>query len=128
MIHLDTHVAAWLHDGDLGRMPLSVQQLLEREELRISPMVVLELQYLHEIGRRRSPAEAVVTHLSQRIGLRIADTGFPAVVARALGIAWTRDPFDRMIVAQSLEDGCPLITRDERIREHCASARWEDAS
>lgn len=29
---------------------------------------------------------------------------------------WTRDPFDRLIVAQALEARCPLATKDSRIR------------
>ena len=52
MIYLDTHVAAWLHAA--GAELLSeeaVRQIEQAEEIRISPMVRLELQYLYEIGR-----------------------------------------------------------------------------
>jgi PIN domain nuclease of toxin-antitoxin system len=39
-------------------------------------------------------------------------------------VQWTRDPFDRLIVAQALLHDAPLITKDEHIRRHYAGALW----
>jgi PIN domain nuclease of toxin-antitoxin system len=47
------------------------------------------------------------------------------VTAIAATLGWTRDPFDRVIVAHALADDLPLLTRDERIRRHCPLARWD---
>jgi PIN domain nuclease of toxin-antitoxin system len=44
VIYLDTHVVVWLYAGDLELLPQEVRELLEGEELVISPMVELELQ------------------------------------------------------------------------------------
>jgi len=123
LIHLDTHVVAWLWAGDRARLR-PVARRLEQAELFISPMVVLELQYLFEIGRTTTPGEAVVADLVGRIGLRVATTPFPRVIARAASLGWTRDPFDRIIVAQAAEEGAPLLTRDRAIRKHFAGAIW----
>ena len=41
-----------------------------------------------------------------------------ALITQALREKWTRDPFDRLIVANAKAAGAPLITKDERIRKH----------
>lgn len=125
VVHLDTHVAAWLFAGDIERFPKAVRRLIERSSLAISPMVELELQYLFEAGRTTQPGRIVVHDLADRIGLRVSESAFPRVVAGAAQLGWTRDPFDRMIVGHSLLDGARLITRDTTIRKHCRTATWD---
>ena len=128
MIHLDTHVAAWLYAGARDQFPTAVVDLIEREDLVISPMVELELQYLHEIGRLTVTGRSVVADLETRIGLRRSPAPFPMIVDRAATVAWTRDPFDRLIVANAHVDGARLLTRDEAIRAHESIAVWDGAT
>lgn len=45
-------------------------------------------------------------------------------MTHALKESWTRDPFDRLIVANAKAAGAPLITKDERIRKHYRRAIW----
>ncbi len=66
----------------------------------------------------------IVPDLADRIGLRISETDFNAVISQALAVNWTRDPFDRMIVAQAGLDNSVLISKDENILNHYAHARW----
>ena len=51
MIHLDTHVVVWLYLAEVERLPARAREAIEAEDLEISPMVLLELQSLREIGR-----------------------------------------------------------------------------
>jgi PIN domain nuclease of toxin-antitoxin system len=67
VIYLDTHVVVWLYAGDLELLPHGVRDLLEGEELVISPMVELELQYLYESGRTSQPGRVVVDALDEEI-------------------------------------------------------------
>ena len=46
LIYLDTHVAAWLYAGRADLLSKRAHTLIDAEELRISPAVILELQYL----------------------------------------------------------------------------------
>ena len=69
----------------------------------------------------------VLEALSAEIGLSVCDLSFPLVAARAREANWTRDPFDRLIVAQAQARGAPLITRDRLIRKHYARAIWDSA-
>jgi PIN domain nuclease of toxin-antitoxin system len=38
--------------------------------------------------------------------------------------SWTRDPFDRLIVANALANDAPLITKDEEIRRNYSRSIW----
>lgn len=124
VIHLDTHVVAWLYAGELDRFPESVREQLDTSALAICPMVALELQYLFEIGRVAAPAAEVVGELRRTIGLRIAASNWMRAVDRALGLDFTRDPFDRLIAACAIVDDVPLVTKDSQLRAHCANAVW----
>ena len=124
MIYLDTHVLLWLHAGLLDRLTLRGRRLLEQNDLLISPCVKLELQYLFEIGRTTVPCDRVVNDLEGQIGLGICDLPFAVVVNRALELDWTRDPFDRLIAAQALCRGIPLLTKDKSIRRRVKLAVW----
>jgi PIN domain nuclease of toxin-antitoxin system len=50
-VYLDTHVLVWLFSGDMDNFSPKAIDLIENRELLVSPMVLLELEYLHEIGR-----------------------------------------------------------------------------
>ncbi len=124
MIYLDTHVTAWLYAGVLDRFPASVRDVLNSEPLAISPMVSLELQYLFEIGRTREPAEPVVEALQAQLELTVCRKDFASIVAVARAQTWTRDPFDRLIVAHAALDQCRLVTKDISIHQHYSLALW----
>lgn len=124
MIHLDTHVVVWLHTRDESRITLPVRDWIEASTLVISPMVELELAYLYEIGRTSIPGADMIADLADRIGLEIARTPFASVVRHAVGLRWTRDPFDRMIVAAALAEDAPLLTKDVNILKNMPSAFW----
>ena len=51
MIYLDTHAVIWLYAGEVERFPKKTRHRLERQVLVVSPVVLLEMQYLCEIGR-----------------------------------------------------------------------------
>lgn len=127
MIYLDTHACAWLFLGRLSLLPKRVLERIDRaDDLRISPMVALELDLMHEIGRTAQPARTVVATLGADLGLKVCDLPFPAVAAAATHLTWTRDPFDRLIVAQAVAAKAPLVTRDRTIHRHSAVAYWGD--
>jgi len=125
VIHLDTHVLVWLYAGELRRFSPAARRRLAAEDLRISPMATLELQYLHEVGRISEGADVVLADLTRKLGLAQAEGDFTSVAAAALGLAWTRDPFDRLIVAHATLAGATLLTKDRSIRKHYRQAVWD---
>jgi PIN domain nuclease of toxin-antitoxin system len=122
--YLDTHVVAWLYGGELEKLSATAAEEIQKNDSLISPMVVLELQYLFEIGRATSPASTVIEALKRRIGLSVCELSFAKVVEGALHQKWGRDPFDRLIVAHASANDAPLITKDEKIRRHYKRAVW----
>jgi PIN domain nuclease of toxin-antitoxin system len=83
------------------------------------------LQYLFEIKRIVKAPMALIDQLQTLIGLKVSDHPFAAVARTALFETWTRDPFDRMIVAQARSDGyAGLVTTDEKIREKYSKTIW----
>ncbi len=124
MIYLDTHVVVWLYAGLVDKFSPAIKELINDNALCISPMVRLELQYLHEIQRIAVEADTIVADLSNRIGLNVCEKTFSAVVGQAMTISWTRDPFDRLIVAHAGLNGDVLISKDQRILDNYLHARW----
>ena len=125
VVFLDTHIVAWLYDGMVSKLSKVAEEAIERSSvLAISPMVRLELQYLHEIGRILAPPTEILAELRQSIGLKESEPSLAAIVDSALGIGWTRDTFDRLIVAEAQSLNADLVTKDVRIRENYDGAIW----
>ena len=125
MIYLDTCVVVWLFGGETHKLSkAAIDGIREDSAILVSPAVVLELQLLHEIKRARTTALKVIDRLSSDIGLAICQLPFASVVEHALDVSWTRDPFDRLIVANASINDAPLLTKDERIREHYRRSIW----
>lgn len=125
MIHLDTQVAVWLYIERFDRLPRRAARLLESEATALSPMVELELSFLHEVGRLLDPPAAVLASLEPVLGLRLSTAPFAAVAREASRLTWTRDPFDRIIAAQAVVDDATLLTADTSVLKHLPNALWE---
>jgi PIN domain nuclease of toxin-antitoxin system len=123
--YLDTNVAVWLAQGDLGRLTSAAKAQLEASDLLISPMVLLELEYLYEVGRILLPARDLESKLAAELGVSVCQRDFLSIARAALDEKWTRDPFDRVIVANAKANGLsPLVSSDEEIRKHYTRALW----
>jgi PIN domain nuclease of toxin-antitoxin system len=125
LIHVDTHVLVWLYGGEVEELTDVGRALIETEEVFASPMAVLELEFLHEIRRINVAGREIVEDLASRIGLRVASTPFALITERAASLRWTRDPFDRVIVANAIADGARLLTKDKTILKHAEGAVWD---
>ncbi|MDY0091684.1 MAG: PIN domain-containing protein [Candidatus Vecturithrix sp.] len=124
MIYLDTHVVVWLYLGDLLKFSTPAKTAINANELNISPIVALELTYLHEIGRLKPSTEVVLAYLANRLRLKCCDIPFEKVIASAMKQTWTRDPFDRIIVGHAAIKECDLVTKDEHIHNNYVHAIW----
>ncbi len=124
LVYLDTHVVVWLYDALTDRLSQAAAEAIEDNDLVISWMVELELQFLHEIGRLRVKPAEIIRHLSTQIGLRLSDVGLERIVRTAAGMDWARDVFDRLIAAESTATNLALITKDRTIRAHHKLSIW----
>ena len=111
-------MVAWLYAGKTSILPENIRDEIAKEDLVISPMVILELQYLFEIGRVVEKGSVVIRDLAERIGLNVCTLPFERVIEHAVKQIWTRDPFDRIIVAQASVQSNRMITKDELILQN----------
>ena len=115
----------WLCEGLTEKLTATASQAIESAEVQISPMVLVELQYLFEIKRIVKPPMALVEQLRTLIGLQISNHPFAAVAQTSLSETWTRDPFDRIIVAQARSDGYSgLVSSDAKIEQNYSKTIW----
>ena len=108
MILLDTSAIIWLEQGHPRTRTLTEKG----RRLYISPASVLELQFLLEAGRIRLK-NATISDITHRDDLwALDDLPAAAWFEKALDFGWTRDPFDRLIVAHARLRGWRLATAD----------------
>jgi PIN domain nuclease of toxin-antitoxin system len=123
VIHIDTHVAVWLLAGR-HRLSRDAIRLVEKGECVISPASLVEIEGLFEVRRVAEDANTIFRHLRHQYRLSLSEGSFAEICAIARTFAWTRDPFDRLIVANAMADGAPLITADETILANFRDAVW----
>jgi PIN domain nuclease of toxin-antitoxin system len=123
--YLDTQVVVWLATGKLSRFSSNTRDLLEGTNLLISPIVLLELEYLYEAKRIKLPARDIQRKVEHELDVQLCELPFATIAAAALDEKWSRDPFDRLIVANAKANGFAwLISADEAIRKHYPRAIW----
>jgi PIN domain nuclease of toxin-antitoxin system len=113
--YLDTHVIVWLYDGEIGKFTPKAADIVESHPLYASEFVRLELKYLEAIGRLRISPDTIIRFLADEIGLSMCTLPLGPIITEAMGLSWTRDPFDRLITANASYYNSPLLTRDETI-------------
>lgn len=110
VILLDTNALIWLERGHPRARPLA----RAGQRLYTSPASVLELQFLLEAGRLRLQ-HGTLTDIVRRGPWLLDDPPAAAWFETALESAWTRDPFDRLIVAHAELRGWRLATGDSAL-------------
>ena len=123
--YLDTQIVVWLAEANLAKLSQRALSLIQTADLRVSPIALLELQYLYEIKRIVVTPQKVLVKLNTEVGLTLCDHPFPIIAEVALGESWARDPFDRLIVAHAKANGASLLlTKDDVIRANYVHAQW----
>ena len=121
---LDTHAFHAFGEGRAARFGKDARRVLATAELLVSPAVLLELHYLCEIRRMSIDPDAFYADVLDAGELRESSDGLSAVVREAKSLAWTRDPFDRLIVGTAILHRAKLVTKDAKIHEHFDGAVW----
>lgn len=113
VILLDTNAWIWLVQGH--RRATTLQK---RARLHISPASLLELQFLVEAGRLRLRDERFASSVADDPRVPLDEPAAGRWFAQASEESWTRDPFDRLLVAHARLRGWSLATGDALILEH----------
>ncbi len=117
---LDTHILVWAA-GNIGRLPKNIRALIEGDdnELLFSPANIWETAIKHAQGRSDFQADPYV------LRYRLVENGYielPINSEHAIAIAGLpqihKDPFDRILIAQAIIEGVPLVTVDQTILQY----------
>jgi PIN domain nuclease of toxin-antitoxin system len=113
---LDTHFLIWLVLGSkrISRFPW----LDQYRPWGVSPVSLLEIQFLAEIGRLTVRNPDFTNAVMKDARFTVDDIPLTTLVRSAIRLDWTRDPFDRLLVAHSAARRVAFCTTDRGIRDH----------
>ena len=126
-ILLDTHALIWWLDDD-PRLSRAARVAIADPEVLVyvSAASAWEMATKVRLGKLRDPGGAV-PHLSQVLRDR-ALTALPVTVDHAVAAGGLsgphRDPFDRMLIAQSRIEGLPVVTTDPVFTRYGVPVIW----
>lgn len=125
---LDTHAYLWFLAGD-ERLSLRGRQLIGDPEtdLLFSVASLWEVALKHSLGKLplvRPFGELFPGQLdTDGVGLLPVE---PTHLSRLVGLPFHhRDPFDRLILAQALVEGVPVLTRDRAFAAYGVAVLWD---
>lgn len=123
---LDTHTFLWAISGDERLSRRAGQIFMGPSDLWLSLASIWEILIKAQIGKMRLPQPAgpyIVKKMSEN---RIE--ALPVSVDHVLRIETLpthhNDPFDRMLIAQSLEEKLPLVTDDRIFARYPVQVIW----
>jgi PIN domain nuclease of toxin-antitoxin system len=122
-ILLDTHILLWIA-SDAEQLSSKAKALIENPEnqLYFSATNLWEISIKNKLGRADFKVDLSVLRRN------LLDNGYeeiPITSAHTIGVDALpnihKDPFDRMLIAQTLVEGITLITADSMVAEYPAA-------
>ena len=116
---LDTHTFLWLGARN-ARIPADVRRRIERrtDEVFLSVVVVFEACIKSALGKLALPP-AIVANPAEGFARVAQETGMTVLPIQLAHAARTRDlplhhrdPFDRLLIGQALEEDLTVVTHD----------------
>lgn len=124
---LDTHVFLWWVEGDRALPAKARAALADRDnECLFSLASAWELAIKAALGKlrlaipvRRYVTEHVAANGFRMLDIRMAHTGRVESLPPHHG-----DPFDRLLIAQALDEKLPIVTADPVFRDYGVKRIW----
>ena len=116
---LDTHVILWALE-DSPRLPLFIREQIisESNEIYVSSMSLLEIAIKHKKSPDKMPYSSdQIRDYCQRAGYIFLSLSLDSIhTYEQYDFSAHLDPFDQMLVAQSVCNNMRLITHDEKLK------------
>ncbi len=124
---LDTHSILWFVE-DAPQMPASLKAFIERDDITkfVSVASIWEIAIKASLGKLSlsAPLDVFVAALFQRNGFLL----LPVRIEHTLKVATLpfhhKDPFDRILIAQSLVEAMPIASVDAVFDAYGVERRW----
>jgi len=124
---LDTSVLLWwLSNTAAIPAPLLAELSEDESVVLFSQVSLLEIQIKVQIGKLRLdfPVEGIPARAEQS-GLTPLDLSNAAIFTLSKLPAIHRDPFDRLLICEAIQQGVVLVTPDATIHRYPIRARWD---
>lgn len=125
---LDTHSALWMFAGSPEISPALQHDLTDpANELYFSDASAFEIVIKHTLGKLSlpSPPEVFLPAMVSQHGIARLAISSEAIFEWGKLPMIHRDPFDRLLIAQSIREGCALVSCDPEIRKYPVSVHWK---
>lgn len=124
---LDTQSLIWF-DQDDSRLAARAKSLLEssENELWLSPATYWEIAIKVSIGKLTlaAPFDEFMSRIVSQNGLLV----LPVLVKHCSALIELeyhhRDPFDRLLIAQAMTEGIPVVSSDEQFDAYPVTRLW----
>lgn len=114
---LDTHVFLWVVTGSRKLGVAAKRQISEAEQVYVSAASIWEIAIKSHLGKIEGDPD--------RLASAVEESGFielPVTMRHTVGVArlpsHTRDPFDRLLIAQALSEPLLLMTADRALEPY----------
>jgi len=115
---LDTHVFLWAIDNNPNLSPAAREAIVDgRNIVYVSAATAWEISIKRAIGKLKVPQSDYLEELQLHRFTPLSITTEHALAVENLPLHY-KDPFDRMLVAQALEEKLTLVTRDLRMKAY----------
>ena len=114
---LDTHIFIWWVDQPEKLSPAALSALEdEANELLLSVASVWEMQIKIQLGKLKLslPLKELVTNQQETNDLTVSPVALTHVLALDALPFHHKDPFDRLLIAQSISEGFTVVTADSQ--------------
>jgi len=125
-IILDTQTFIWFCEGD-EKLPNKVRDIISNKENNIK----VSITSLWEMTIKMSIEKLVLSFSITEIMNLVFENGFKVLPIEAKHLIslfdlkyFHRDPFDRMIIAQSISENIPVISSDGIFKEYPVQVIW----
>jgi PIN domain nuclease of toxin-antitoxin system len=124
---LDTHAFLWLEES-LSLLSPYVRTLVASPDVTVylSYLSIWEVQIKLSVGKLQGKSP-----LAQRVALAQSRNNLYPLPVKLEHIYLLnalpmhhRDPFDRLLIAQALYEGIPLISKDEKMKQYDVQCVW----
>lgn len=121
---LDTHIFLWFISGD-QKLPANVCDVIRDpdNDVYLSAVSIWECIVKYQQGRLPLPESPGIYLPKQRALHQIAGLALDEMsVSQLVKLPLIhKDPFDRMLICQALQNGCTIATVDDKIRAYPVS-------
>lgn len=125
---LDSHVLIWAAEGPSRLPDFAINLMKERSnELFVSAATIWELAIKNGLGKLplKLPYRQWMDQIISEFGLSILPITLNHA-ERQSSLPWHhRDPFDRMLAAQSIVEGFKLVSEDKIFDSYGVSRVWQ---